>query len=88
MAHLKKPETLTDLHVRLLEQLKKFLEFFGHMRLGCQESQNFDIDLHGIRKYREKFVIFEIAQYFVVDMHQRIQFLGLQEFAEKVEFLV
>ena len=76
------------LYVRLLKQVKQFLAVLGNVRLRGQQVQNFDVDVHGIGEHREELVILDVVQDLVVNVHQCVQFLRLQQVAEKSELLV
>lgn len=82
------PRSSAHLDVRLLQQLKQLLELLGDVSLGGQDAQDLDVDFHGIRQDGREFVIFQILGDFVVNVHQRVERLALQEIAEKVELLV
>lgn len=58
------------------------------MRFGRQQIEDFDVDVHRVRKYGEELVILNIVEDLVVNVHQGIQFLGLQQLIKKSEFLL
>ena len=72
----------------LLKQVKEFLAVLGCVRLRGQQVQDLDVDVHGIGEHGEEFVILDVVQDFVVNVHQSVQFLRLQQVAEKPELLV
>lgn len=58
------------------------------MRSGRQQIENLDVDVHRVRQHGEELVVLNIVEDLVVNVHQGVQFLGLQQLTEEPEFLL
>lgn len=74
--------------MRSLEEIEQLLAVLGQLRLGRQHLQNVEHDVHGRREHREKLVARPIADDLIVNVHQGVQLLRLEQVAQKSEFFV
>lgn len=74
--------------MRLLEKVEQLFAVLRDVRFRRQQVQHLDVDVHGVRENREELVVLDIVHNFIVDVHQRVQLLRLQQIAQETELLV
>lgn len=74
--------------MRFLQQVKEFLAFGGDVRLGGEQVEDLDVDVHRVGQHGKELVILDIVEDLVVNVHQGVQLLRLQQLAQKPEFLL
>lgn len=76
------------LDVWFLQQLEQLLVLRRDVRFGRQLIEDLDVDVHRVRQHGKELVVLNIVEDFVVNVHEGVEFLGLQQLTEKPEFLL